>query len=166
MRARECSHLLANGHRCRCAAIRNQPWCRHHAPQGAAAPPPPLRARDRFSRLARWSGAVHRMPLLGPAEIPIQIYGILMSLLEDGDGGISDRQAGRLLRGYLRRLGKVPFPVPGRRPAPGASAPPEAGRSAPPHLRFPDSSAPVDYDHLFESVLQQVPEMRALIDRP
>ena len=121
MQARECSFRLANGRTCHAAATRNQPFCRHHGPKPAVAGPPPLSRRDRYSRLARWADLGRRVPWLDPSQVPSEAYSILESLLEDGTTGISDREAGRLLRGLLRRLGSVPFPLPGE---PGVSGDP------------------------------------------
>jgi len=115
----ECCFTLPNGCKCRCAATRNQPFCRHHMPHSAG---PSISRRDRYSRIARWSQLSRGLAWLDPEEIPMEIYSILLSLLEDGPRGISDREAGRLLRGLLRRLGSVPFALPDPEPSP-ASAP-------------------------------------------
>ncbi len=164
MRARECSHLLRTGHRCRCAALRNQPWCRHHAPKKAPAGPPPLRARDRYSRLSHWSDVGRTLAWIDPAEIPGEAYSILCALLEDGVGGISDRQAGRLLRGLLRRIGQVPFLPPGPPSVPTAPSQPAENQPAPIHLPNPATPAPVDFDQMLESILIQYPEARAALN--
>lgn len=154
MRARECSHLLHNDHRCRCAAIRNQPWCRHHAPKPAVAGPPPLRARDRYSRLSHWADVGRNLPWTSPEEIPGEIYDILFSLLQDDSAGISDRQAGRLLRGFLRRLGSVPFAIPDDPSAPVAPDPSAS------------SDDPTGLDRLVDSLQQCHPGLRAAMGRP
>jgi hypothetical protein len=110
MKVTECAFILPNGQKCRAAANRNQTLCRHHAP--AVSGPPPIRKSELYSRIRQWSHLGRRLPWLDKADIPIEIYGILLALLEDGDTGISDREAGRLLRGLLRRLGAIPFPMP------------------------------------------------------
>jgi hypothetical protein len=120
MQAPECKFRLPNGHKCRCVATRNQPFCRHHGPKSAG--PPPLRRRDRYSRLARWAQLSRTLPWIEPSEIPFEIWAILHSLLEDD---ISDREAGRLLRALLQRHGDVPFPLPNEINAPPAPASPE-----------------------------------------
>jgi hypothetical protein len=122
MQARECHFRLPNGRKCRAAATRNQPFCRHHRPKPAVAGPPPLRKRDLYCRLGHWAHVSRNIPWFDPAEIPDEIYGILYSLLQDDVGGISDREAGRLLRGLLRRVGQVPFPLPGSSGADARSA--------------------------------------------
>jgi hypothetical protein len=154
--ARECTHTLPTGRKCHCPATRNQALCRHHAPKPAVPGPPPLPKRDRYSRLARWTNLGRDIPWLAAAEIPSEIFNILYCLLEDG---ISDREAGRLLRGLLRRLGSVPFPVPD--PS-GASAPlPEQPRLAPPSVAAPfvDPGAydPALLDSLLQSLGQRFP---------
>jgi len=40
----ECTFILRNGQKCRCAAIRNQEFCRHHTAQPAASGPSPAPA--------------------------------------------------------------------------------------------------------------------------
>ncbi len=109
---RECAFILPSGRKCRCAATRNQAVCRHHAPRPAIPGPPPTLRRELYSRHIRWTQLGRLTPWLDPAEIPNEVHSILRSLLEDGPLGISDREAGRLLRGLLRRLGQVPFPLP------------------------------------------------------
>lgn len=128
----ECQFILPTGHKCRCAATRNQPFCRHHGPK----PPglPPLSRRQRYSRLARWALLGREIPQLELTQIPFEAYDILLSLLEDGSAGISDRGAGRLLRGLLRRFGSVPFSPPVYKPdaATPQPAPASGARSATP----------------------------------
>lgn len=109
--APECTFILSNGRKCRCAATRNQAFCRHHSPTSATAP---QLAPDRpFSRLARWRSVGRDLPGMEADELPYEIYSILEALLEEDDLSISDRQAGRLLRSILRRIGSVPaLPIP------------------------------------------------------
>jgi hypothetical protein len=107
--APECRFVLPKGRNCRCAATRNQEFCRHHAPRPAIPGPPPIPKRDRYSRIQHWAQLGRNLAWLDPAEIPLEVHAILHSLLQDG---ISDREAGRLLRGLLQRFGSVPFPVP------------------------------------------------------
>ncbi len=125
--APECRFILPTGRKCRCAANRNQPFCRHHTPPSGR---PPVPRRERYSRIARWSRLSRGLPWLDPTEIPGEIYCILLSLLEEGPRGISDRGAGRLIRGLLRRLGCVPFALPDEEPFP--APPPKAAPPAPP----------------------------------
>jgi hypothetical protein len=140
----ECTHRLAAGRKCRGAALRGQPFCRHHDPNAAAPTQRPITQYERFSRHRRWIGIHHALPWFTPAEIPIEVFAILHALLEDGDQGISDREAGRLLRALLRRIGDVPFPLPdpdgpaSEPPAPTPAWPPATTAypafSASPHL--------------------------------
>jgi hypothetical protein len=103
----ECRFVLPDRRKCRCAALRNQKFCRHHLPHAKAAPT--LQPKDRpYSRVLRWRELGQSVATLALEDIPYEILDILSSLLEDGDGGISDRQAGRLLRGLLRRVGEIP----------------------------------------------------------
>jgi len=105
----QCTFILSNGKKCRCAATRNLKFCRHHAPK---PPGPPIPKDERLTRVRRW-GSLHRaLPRLAPADIPIEAYDIFEALLRDGPTGISDREAGRLLRALFRRLGSIPFPYP------------------------------------------------------
>ena len=106
----ECTFIRPHGQKCRAAANRNQNLCRHHAP--AVPGPPPIPKSQLFSRIRQWSLVSRSLPWLDKAEIPSEIYGILLALFADDDTGISDREAGRLLRGLLRRLGAIPFPMP------------------------------------------------------
>jgi hypothetical protein len=106
----ECSHILVNGQKCRCLALRGTSRCLHHCP--TALRPPAQPARPLFSRISRWrdlSRTVHTLPA---SDIPYHAFAILGSLIPDGDEGISDREAGRLLRALLRRHGAIPFPPP------------------------------------------------------
>lgn len=97
--APECRYTLPNGRKCRGLAVHNQPFCRHHGPKFSG--PPPLPRRERYSRLSRWARLSRQLPWLDAADIPGEFHNILLSLLENG---ISDREAGRLLRGLLLRL--------------------------------------------------------------
>jgi len=116
----ECSFILSNGKKCRCAATRNQTLCRHHAPKPAVAGPPPMPKRDRYSRLMRWREVGANLQWMPAAEIPRTLYEILQCLIDrgpDSTGQISDLTAGRFLRVLLNRLGDVPFPDPEFTPA-------------------------------------------------
>ena len=104
----ECTHILPNGQKCRGTATRGHEFCRHHGPKPLGGAPPAPRPRQ-ISRVARWSNLSRKLPWLDPADLPIEAYAILLALLEDGVAGISDREAGRLLRGIVRRHGSVPF---------------------------------------------------------
>jgi hypothetical protein len=117
----ECAFTLPSGQKCRCAATRNQKFCRHHGAKTSGAVP----KRDRYSRIRRWSGLNRVLPSIKPVDIPFEAYSICLALLEDGPTGISDREAGRLLRGLSRRFGSVPFPLPPDPDAPAAMALPQ-----------------------------------------
>jgi hypothetical protein len=128
--APECRFILPTGRKCRCAATRRQDYCRHHAPKPAAPGPPPPPKRDLYSRLSHWAQVSRNVPWIDPSEIPFEIHTILRALL---DNGISDREAGRLLRGLLLRLGEVPFPIPEPADAqPNIPGPALPGPNAPP----------------------------------
>jgi hypothetical protein len=107
----ECTQILPSGQKCRCLALRGRDACRHHL---AGPLPPPAPRRGGFSRVSRWRDlglTVHALPA---RDIPFHAFSILGSLIADGDDGISDREAGRLLRALLRRHGSIPFaPPPG-----------------------------------------------------
>jgi hypothetical protein len=105
----ECSQILPSGQKCRCLALRGRDACRHHC----AGPLPPLAPRrGGFSRITRWRNlglTVHTLPA---RDIPFHAFVLLGALIADGDDGISDREAGRLLRVLLRRHGSIPFAPP------------------------------------------------------
>jgi hypothetical protein len=129
----ECSQTLPSGQKCRCLALRGRDACRHHC----AGPLPPLAPRrGGFSRITRWRNlglTVHTLPA---RDIPFHAFVLLGALLADGDDGISDREAGRLLRVLLRRHGSIPFaPPPGVKvgPDPDPDPAPSAG-SVPQYL--------------------------------
>jgi hypothetical protein len=115
VQARECEFRLATGRKCRAAANRNQPFCRHHAPSSAVPAEPPIPKEERYSDLRRWrrlGAQLHSMPA---DEIPNAVFEILQCLVDrglDSTGHISDLTAGRFLRALLNRLGDVPFPDP------------------------------------------------------
>jgi hypothetical protein len=115
MQVRECAFRLPNGKQCRCAATRNQPFCRHHGPKPAVAGPPPIPANELYSRLRCWRQMGREIPWLDPSEIPGAIDTIHYALLNDG---ISDLAAGRFLRALTKRLGCVPSQLPGDVPQP------------------------------------------------
>lgn len=109
----ECTFLLSTGKKCRAAASRGRPFCRHHDPAAKAAPAGlRIPKHNLFSRHRRWMVINRDFPHTHPADLPGDIFEILRALLADGEDGISDREAGRLLRGMLRRLGAVPFALP------------------------------------------------------
>jgi hypothetical protein len=127
----ECIHILPNGQKCRGTATRGHEFCRHHGPKPLGEAPAAPRPRQ-ISRIARWSNLSRRLPWLDPADLPIEAYAILLALLEDGVAGISDREAGRLLRGIVRRHGSVPFLEPEflePDPVPDSSSAPAAPRA-------------------------------------
>jgi hypothetical protein len=105
--ASECRFVLPDRRKCRCVALRNQKFCRHHLPGANAEPTLQPKYRP-YSRVVRWRELGQTVTTLALEDIPYEIRDILSCLLEDGDGGISDRQAGRLLRGLLRRVGEIP----------------------------------------------------------
>jgi hypothetical protein len=120
----ECSQILPSGQKCRCLALRGRDACRHHC----AGPLPPLAPRrGGFSRVTRWRDlglSVHTLPA---HDIPFHAFVLLGALIADGDDGISDREAGRLLRVLLRRHGSIPFP-----PPPGVQVEPDPDPDPPP----------------------------------
>jgi hypothetical protein len=133
MQVRECAFRLPNGKQCRCAATRNQPFCRHHGPKPAVAGPPPIPANQLYSRLRCWREMGREIPWLDPSEIPGAIDAIQYALLNDG---ISDLAAGRFLRALIKRLGCLPSELPRDVPQrPGFAAP--TPQSAPPALGTP-----------------------------
>ena len=109
MQVRECAFRLPTGKQCRCAATRNQPFCRHHGPKPAVAGPPPISPDQMYSRLRCWRQMGREIPWLDPSEIPGAIDNIHYALLNDG---ISDLAAGRFLRALIKRLGYIPTHLP------------------------------------------------------
>jgi len=105
----ECTHILPTGRKCRALALRGHQLCFHHGRGVARAPQKP---RNPFSRIARWRDLSRSAPTLPASDIPFNVYIVLGSLIADGEDGISDREAGRLLRILLRRFGSIPFPPP------------------------------------------------------
>jgi hypothetical protein len=172
---RECSFILSTGRKCHGAANHNQALCRHHMPKPAHPGPPPAPKSERYSRIARWARLGRSLPWLDAAEIPSEIFNILYCLIEDGEGGISDHEAGRLLRGLLRRIGSVPFAIPDpSAPDPSAASAPsassEAAHSAPASVpaEFLDPGAfdpgyfdPERLDSLLASLAQRYPVFEA-----
>ncbi|MGB6133299.1 MAG: hypothetical protein WBG54_16085 [Acidobacteriaceae bacterium] len=116
MMAPECSFILPNRKKCRCAALRHQTLCRHHAPRPANPGPPPIPKSELYSDLRRWRELGRRLQWMSLEEIPNTIWEILQCLVDRGPdastGSISDLTAGRFLRALLNRLGDVPFPDP------------------------------------------------------
>jgi len=142
--ASECRFILANGRKCRGAAIRHHDFCRHHAPQPVPAGPPPLSQRNRFTALKKWRSLGRSLAWLHPAEVPFAIYEILDSLTgRDPNNRLSDNVAGRYLRALLSQLRQVPFPRP---PFPSAAQPPVAASApvqrAQPHAAQPHAAQP------------------------
>jgi hypothetical protein len=159
MQARECEFRLASGRKCRAAASRNQPFCRHHAP-AAAVPAPRIPQSERYSSLIRWRRLGSQLSTMPLDEIPREIWDILQCLIDRGlnsTGSISDLAAGRFLRALLNRLGDVPFPdpdlalatqslaAPASYPGPSAAAP---AVSAP----QPDASSTEAFSALFAAL--------------
>lgn len=131
MQAPECTFILSTGKKCRAAANRCQPFCRHHAPKPAVPPPPPIPKHELYSNLARWRrlGLELKLKSMPESQMPIHIWNILQCLIDRGPDipeSISDLTAGRLLRAMLNRLGKVPFPDPEFAAAPAPPADPFA----------------------------------------
>ncbi len=123
----ECSQILPSGQKCRCLALRGRDACRHHC---AGPLPPPAPRRGGFSRITRWRNLGLTVRTLPARDIPFHAFVLLGALLADGDDGISDREAGRLLRVLLRRHGSIPFaPPPGVQvgPDPDPDSAPSAG---------------------------------------
>ena len=118
--AAECAFILSTGRKCRCVATRNQRFCRHH---GRASAPRPRQPR-RYSRLAHWRDLGRSVHAIPREEIPFDAWCILEALIQEGQVGISDRVAGRLLRALFLRYGAVPFNPPGSSPAPEPSSRP------------------------------------------
>ena len=102
----ECSHILPNHHKCHGLALRGHQRCFHHIDPAQRPPLRPL--RDPFSRITRWRQLGRRVHTLPVHEIPCNVYSVLGGLFNDGQDGISDREAGRLLRILLRRHGSIP----------------------------------------------------------
>jgi hypothetical protein len=154
----ECRHALPNGQKCRCAATRNQKFCRHHGPKadparnGAAAVP----KNERYSRIRRWSALNRVLPSIDQAEIPFEAYSIFEALLRDGETGISDREAGRLLRSLFRRYGSVPFPFPSE----PDDLSPAVTAAQPPHAQSPQPRSPVSCDN--DRLLKFIAELGSL----
>ncbi|HEX4005286.1 MAG TPA: hypothetical protein VHX60_03865 [Acidobacteriaceae bacterium] len=139
---RECSSILPNGRKCRCAATRNRAVCRHHGPPPVPGPPPTPH-RDRYSDLIRWRTLSRNLPWMPLDEIPHAIHQILQCLVDrgpDSPGKISDLTAGRYLRVLLTRLGGVPFADPDLALEP----PPPRGAPAP----VPAPADPSDLNEL------------------
>jgi hypothetical protein len=124
-----CRFIFPSGKRCRCSATPSHVFCQHHAPQppvpGRHSRPLPAAAGSSFRN---WRDLERNIITLEPGEIPAEALFILCALLSDGPSGISDVNAGRLLRALLRRLGTVPFSVNGdpEPPVPGYPVDPEA----------------------------------------
>ncbi len=148
----ECCFILPSGKKCRCAATRNQAVCRHHAPKPAFPGPPPVPKCDVYSRHNRWTRLGRNIPWLDSVEIPSEIYEILCCLIEDGPRGISDREAGRLLRGLLRRLGSVPFPIPEPPGMPSPAQPPAPARPFDPRMTAHPNFDPEFFRSLVDSL--------------
>ena len=110
-----------------------------------AGPLPPLAPRrGGFSRVTRWRDlglSVHTLPA---HDIPFHAFVLLGALIADGDDGISDREAGRLLRVLLRRHGSIPFP-----PPPGVQVEPDPDPDPPPTA----GSVPQDLSQMFSPEL-------------
>ncbi len=110
--APECTFILSNGKKCRCAATRHQEFCRHHGPKPANAGPRPAARRSRYTDHAKWCALGRNLRWLDPREIPFTVHHILESMIRPRPERLSDLVAGRYLRLLLLRLGQVPFPRP------------------------------------------------------
>lgn len=177
---RECSYILPNHHKCHSFAVRGKTRCFHHI--DPAERPPARPPRDPYSRITRWRELGRNIHTLPVEEIPYNVFIILGGLIAEGPNGISDREAGRLLRILLRRTGAIPHlppagyrifdtfdapsnsPAPSAPPAPAAAAPVDAGWHATYLPRPGDSEdrlAPDVLDFL-ESQIQDPELMRRL----
>jgi len=107
----ECRFTFPNGKRCRCRATPSHVFCRQHAPQAHLPRPRPLQPRSTGAGTSfrNWRDLERNLITLEPEELAAEAAYILDALLIDGPHGISDTNAGRLLRALLRRLGIVPF---------------------------------------------------------
>jgi hypothetical protein len=160
LQARECVFRLASGRKCRAAANRHQPFCRHHAPKPAVPAPPSIPKSERYSNLSRWRRIGIRLDSIPVEEIPREIWDILQCLVDrgpDSTGRISNLTAGRFLRALLNRLGDVPFPDPDlalESEDPTAPAPCPGTSSAAPGLSAPPSprTSAKDYRGLFAAL--------------
>jgi hypothetical protein len=176
MQARECEFRLASGRKCRAAANRNQPFCRHHAPVPAVPGPPPIPKEELYSDLRRWrrlGSQLHSMPV---GEVPHAIWDILQCLVDRGPnstGHISDLTAGRFLRTLLTRLGDVPFADPDfalasvnqATPSPYPGLWPEAATQPPARAVAPvPGSSPQDLNALFAAL--GLPRFQAPVPQP
>ncbi len=102
---RTCSFVLDNGHRCHCAANRDQDYCRHHSPTalalrraaqpGAPAPDAPFSPRREWGQLREYIGYCNE------DSIPDLVDDLMICLF---NGTMTPRTAGRfLLLIYNRR---------------------------------------------------------------
>jgi hypothetical protein len=111
----ECRFIFPDGKRCRCRATPSHVFCRQHAPQSQTSRPRTLHpesAAAAGSSFRNWRDLERNIVTLEPEELAAEAFYILDALLKDGPHGISDRNAGRILRALLRRLGSVPFCLP------------------------------------------------------
>ncbi len=116
----ECTFILRNGQKCRAAATRNHPCCRHHGPKVDG---PPVQRRHINPANTRWRAIGRNLRWIHPAEIPFAVHHILASMLLPRPDRLSDLVAGRYLRLLLLRLGTMPFDLSGAAPTPPASVP-------------------------------------------
>lgn len=144
----ECSHILATGQKCQCLALRGRTLCRHHTPD---APPPAPRRPDLFSRISRWRNLGLTVQTLPIDDIAWNVYAILGSLIADGDDGISDRIAGRLLRALLRRNDGIPaLPPAGVYLEPAPQPDPEPAPTLAPQPRSAPPAIPEEFAQMFD----------------
>jgi hypothetical protein len=110
----ECRFTFPNGKRCRCRATPSHVFCRQHAPQAHLPRPRPLQPQNAGAGTSfrNWRDLERNLITLEPEELAAEAFYILDALLNDGPRGISERNAGRLLRAILSRLGFVPFCLP------------------------------------------------------
>jgi hypothetical protein len=112
----ECTFVLPNTQKCRGSARRGKLFCRHHDPTSSVVPPVRhIPKTQSWSRHRRWLAVNRDLFAIRAADLPDEIFQILHALLGDGEDGISDREAGRLLRVFIRRNGSVPA-IPGTEP--------------------------------------------------
>ena len=136
----ECRFILANGRKCRGAALRHLDFCRHHGPPPVLPGPP--QPRNPFTALKKWRSLGRSLRSLHPAELPFAVYEILDSLTgRNPSDRLADRTAGRYLRALLSQLRHVPFPrpafplPPAAVPAPRNPHPAAPATGLPPELR-------------------------------
>ena len=123
----ECTFVLPNGNKCRCLANRGHNLCRHH---GAAPPVRSTRPRtDRDADRTYWREMGETIRGRYPDDYPTRMLDLLDALRENR---ISDRAAGRLLRGLLQLHNPKETPLMSSPDAIGQPAPSASPKSGPP----------------------------------